>query len=253
MSRIIPTAEPFFFSGNQIACLLVHGFTGTPKEMRPLGEYLARQGYTVLGIRLAGHATHPQDMLRTRWVDWLTNVEDGYDLLKGQTVHIFLAGLSMGGSLALLFASRIPVRGVIAMSTPYALPKDPRLPFLEWLAFIKPQVPKGEPDWQNPQAALDHVSYPFYPTRSLAELRDLLAEMRAALPKVSAPTLLVHSRQDKGVSPQNAESIYARLGCSQKQILWLENSGHIVTREPEQSRLFQAIHQFIQSHTRNAL
>ena len=61
MSQIIPTTEPFFFQGDSSkpACLLIHGFTGTPKEMRWMGEYLFRQGYTCLGIRLAGHATRP--------------------------------------------------------------------------------------------------------------------------------------------------------------------------------------------------
>ncbi len=246
MPRIIPTAEPFFFPGDQTACLLVHGFTGTPKEMRPMGEYLNSRGYTVLGIRLAGHATHPQDMLRTRWTDWLTSVEDGYHLLRSHAKRIFLIGLSMGGSLSLLFASQFDVDGVIAMSTPYSLPDDPRLNYVKWLAFIKPQIPKGEPDWQDPQAAEGHVSYPFYPTRNIAELRDLLGEMRAALPRVMAPALIVHARQDKGVPPLNAEKIYTALGSQEKQLLWLEKSGHIVTREPERLRLYQAADHFIQ-------
>ncbi len=68
--RLIPTAEPFVFPGGPVGCLLVHGFTGTPKEMRWLGEYLAGQGHTVLGVRLAGHATQPEDMIRARWWDW---------------------------------------------------------------------------------------------------------------------------------------------------------------------------------------
>lgn len=218
-----------------------------------MGEYLSSLGYTVLGIRLAGHATHPQDMIRTRWTDWLGSVEDGYHLLKGHAQHIYLIGLSMGGSLALLFASQFPIDGIIAMSTPYALPDDPRLPYVKWLALVKPQIPKGEPDWQNPQAALEHISYPFYPTRSIADLRDLLAEMRAALPCVTAPTLIIHSRQDKGVAPQNAEKIYISLGSTEKQILWLENSGHIVTREPERLRLYQEADQFIQRTRKTSL
>ncbi len=76
-----PTAEPFFFPGKgekaRIGCLVTHGFTGAPKEMRWMGEYLNRQGYTVCGIRLAGHATRLKDMVRSRWQDWLLSVEDG--------------------------------------------------------------------------------------------------------------------------------------------------------------------------------
>ena len=100
MSLVIPTAEPFFFRGGPTACLLIHGFTGAPKEMRWMGEYLAGQGYSVLGVRLAGHATKPADLIRTRWQDWLASVEDGYHLLQGDCAQIFVCGLSMGGILS---------------------------------------------------------------------------------------------------------------------------------------------------------
>ena len=105
---IIPTAEPFFFPGNQIGCLLVHGFTGSPKEMRWMGEYLGNLGYTVLGVRLAGHATRPEDMMRMQWQDWLASVEDGYFLLKNCVDQVFIIGLSMGGILSLTFSSQHP-------------------------------------------------------------------------------------------------------------------------------------------------
>ena len=48
-----------------------------------MGEYLNQQGYTCLGVRLAGHATNPEDMIRARWTDWTASVEDGYNLLRG--------------------------------------------------------------------------------------------------------------------------------------------------------------------------
>ena len=121
---IIPSAEPFFFPGGSTGVLLVHGFTGAPKEMRWMGEYLAQKGFSVLGVRLAGHATQPEDILRVHWQDWLTSVEDGYHLLKGVASNIVIGGLSLGGVLSLIFASRFEVAGVIAMSTIFELPPD---------------------------------------------------------------------------------------------------------------------------------
>lgn len=243
---IIPTAEPFFFPGNRTGCLLIHGFTGAPKEMRWMGEYLHNQGYTILGVRLAGHATRPEDMLRIRWQDWVASVEDGYSMLKGMVDKVFIMGLSMGGVLSLLFAAHHPVSGVVAMSTPYALPDDPRLPFLRIISLLTPKVKKGPADWHNPEAAKDHVDYPYIPSKAIIQFRYLLNEMRDALPKISVPVLLIHSRQDTGVLPSNAEEIYAALGSQQKQLFWVENSGHVIPREPDRHLAFKAADDFLQ-------
>ncbi len=247
---IIPTAEPFFFPGGSIGVLLVHGFTGTPKEMRWMGEDLANRGYTTLGIRLAGHATQPDDILRSTWQDWLTSVEDGYHLLAASTSQLVVAGLSMGGALTLLLASQPHLKGeisgVIAMSTPYDLPPDPRLAVIRWIWPIFRHAPKGEADWQDPSVADDHISYPTYPTRALIEVKALVKAMQAALPRIQVPTLLMHSEKDRTVSPDNMPKIYQRLGTADKSMLWFKNSGHVITRDQERQRVFQAADQFIQ-------
>jgi len=261
MTLLLPTAEPFLFIRGPVGVLLIHGFTGTPKEMRWMGEYLAEQGFTALGLRLAGHATDPKDMLRVRWRDWLADVEGGWCLLHDSCKQIFLAGLSLGGMLALTFASPrhsqgCPVAGVIAMSTPYALKPDWRLPYTELLSAVQRQVPKGPPDWHNEAAAGDHVDYPAYPTRAIAEMRDLLVEMHRCLPEVKVPVLLAHARTDTGGGGFVAESmpkVYAELGSPDKEMLWLEDSGHVVTREPERERLFQAAARFIRRVGKDSL
>ncbi len=242
---IIPTAEPFFFPGNQVGCLLVHGFTGAPKEMRWMGDYLNQQGYTVMGVRLAGHATRIEDMMRMHWQDWLASVEDGYCLLNGCMDQVIIIGLSMGGILSLLFSSQHPVSGVVAISTPYSLPDDPRLPFIRILSPLVRTVKKGPPDWRNPEAAIDHVEYPMFPTRGIIQLRELLSEMRTALPLVCVPTLIIHSKQDGSVTPQNAEQIFSALGSQYKQLFWVENSGHVIPREPDRQLVFSKIDEFI--------
>jgi len=253
MTYLIPSAEPFYFPGGPIGCLLVHGFTGSPKEMRWMGEYLGQKGYSVLGIRLAAHATRLEDMPRSRWQDWIASVEDGWNILSQSCQHTFLAGLSMGGALCLLAGAQLPADGVIAMSTPYDVPKDPRLRYIKLLQWLQPSVAKGPPDWHNPQAALDHVEYPRYSTRSIMELRGLLAEMRTHLTKVKLPVLLMHSRQDHTVLPENMLAIYNALGTDRKSMFWVDDSNHIITREPERMQVFQAAEDFIQQNVKNAL
>ena len=252
MPRIIPTAEPFFFLGDRSkpACLLVHGFTGAPKEMRWMGEYLNEQGYTCLGVRLAGHATDPEDMIRSNWTDWTASVEDGYHLLSGITEDIFLVGLSMGGVLSLLMSAQLDVRGVVAMSTPYKLKDDPRLPFVGLISRIKPYMPKSKDPpgtgWFDQDSWKDHISYPKNPVRSVGELNKLLGEMHKALPKVDVPVLLVHSKDDTYVSPESIELIYNDLkNASDKTKLYLTGSGHVVTRDAARRQVFEAAVEFI--------
>jgi len=244
-ASVIQTAEPFLFIGDAIGILLVHGFTGTPKEMRTMGEYFAAQGHTVLGIRLPGHATQPADLPHIHWVDWLQAVEDGYHLLHSAGRRVFIMGLSMGGILTLTAASRLPVNGAVAMSTPYSLPDDPRLPYIQYIAPFMPSLSKGPSDWHDQAMRLEQVEYPYNPTRAIVELRDLLEVMRQSLPKITAPVLLVHSRQDGSVSPENMQRIYESLGSKDKSMLWLEQSGHVVSRDQERERVFEAALAFV--------
>jgi carboxylesterase len=254
MPQIIPTAEPFFFPGQgenaRTGCLVTHGFTGAPKEMRWLGEYLHRQGYTVCGMRLAGHATRPADMVRSRWQDWLLSVEDGYALLRSCTEQVCLLGLSMGGVLSLTAAAQLPVKGVVAMSTPYALPAmSMPLWMTRLLSRFKPYLPKGRrpgSGWFDPAAYAQHVSYPMNPVRSAVELKLLIEEMHAALPKITVPVLLIHSRNDDYVVKDSMEQIYNHLGTSDKQMVWVEGGGHVITEEPTRAMVFKAAADFVQ-------
>lgn len=252
MPQIIPTAEPFLLLGDRSkpACLLIHGFTGTPKEMRWMGDYLNEKGYTCLGVRLAGHATDPEDMIRSNWTDWTASVEDGYSLLRSLTDRIFLIGLSMGGVLSLLMSTRLKALGVVAMSTPYKLPDDPRLRHIDWIAKIVSYMPKGSEEpgagWFDKDAFKEHVSYPQNPVRSIGQLNQLLGEMRAALPKVNVPVLLIHSKDDAYVLPENMERIFADLKTSDKKKQFVTGSGHVVTRDAARRQVFEAALEFIQ-------
>jgi carboxylesterase len=253
MSQIIPTTEPFLLVGesNKPACLLIHGFTSTPKEMRGLGEFLNRHGYTCLGIRLTGHATQPEDMIRSNYTDWTASVEDGYNLLQSFTDRIILVGLSMGGVLTLLMSTRLEVIGTVAMSTPYKLQDDPRLRHIDLIAKTVPFMPKGDgvpgSGWFDKEAWKDHISYPQNPVRSIGQLNKLLGEMRSALPDLRVPVLLIHSKDDDYVLPGNMELIFADLiNAPDKTKLYVTGSGHVITRDAARQQVFQYVLDFIQ-------
>jgi len=250
MTQIIPTAEPFLFPGSSTGILLTHGFTGAPKEMRWMGEYLNREhGFTCLGIRLSGHATKPEDMIRSSYTDWLASVEDGYHLLSGMAESIYLMGLSMGGILTLTAASYLPVKGLVTMSTPYKLPDDPRLRHIEWISKFAPYMPKGNEEpgatWFDKQAFHEHVSYPQNPLHAIGELNKLIGVMQANLPKVTAPILLIHSRDDHYVLEDSMPRLYEQVGSTDKQMLWIEGSGHVITRDAQRETVFKAAADFV--------
>jgi carboxylesterase len=252
-TQTIPTTEPFFLPGGRTGVLLMHGFTGAPKEMRWMGEYLNGQGFTCLGIRLAGHGTTPEDMIRSRWTDWTASVEDGYNLLRDSTDRIFLAGLSMGGVLSLLMSTKLDVAGVVAMSTPYRLPSDPRdysPAYIKAYSHFVKYMPKSSEEpgatWFDKEAFKSHVSYPENPIRSIAELKLLTLEMQKALSEIRKPVLLIHSKNDKYVPHENLERIYETLvNAPVKEKAYVTESGHVVTRDAERQRVFELARDFI--------
>jgi carboxylesterase len=260
-AQIIPTAEPFFFPGGRSGVLLVHGFTGTPREMRSMGEYLNQHGLTCLGIRLPGHATNIDDMVASRWTDWTASVEDGFHLLSGSVDRIYLAGLSMGGVLSLLMSTKLDVAGVIAMATPYQLPRDPRnypIWFIKLYSWFVKYAPKSgdEPGagWFDKEAFRDHISYDRNPVRSVAELKQLLAEMQNALPQVTKPVLLIHSQDDSYVPPMNMEKIHAGLvNALNRKKLYVTGSGHVATRDAAHDQVFEAALDFIRTLERESV
>ncbi len=252
MSQINPSTEPFLLPGSRIGCLLIHGFTGSPKEMRGMGEYLNQRGYSCLGIRLHGHATEPEDMLRSRWNDWTASVEDGFHQLSGITDRIYLIGLSMGGALALLMSTRLDVSGVIAMATPHQLPTDYPIWLLRlygrFVRFSKKAGGIPGNSWRDKAAYVDHFSYPQNPILAVAELKLLLNEMQAQLQSVHVPVLLMHSHDDNYVLPENMEQIYAGLiNASDKTKIYITESSHVVTRDAAQNQVFESALNFIRS------
>ena len=246
----IPTAEPFFFPGGKTGCVLVHGFTGTPKEMRLMGDYLKENEIAAIGVRLAGHATQISDMVRTRWRDWLVSVEDGINLLSDSCDNIFVAGLSLGGILALMAASQYDIDGIIAISTPYTLPNDWRTRFSKQISLFMPFIKKERSDTIDQETSKNHVDYPVYPMRSIAELYDLVETLHRSIDQIRIPVLLINSKKDKTAPPTHAEKYRHKIHSNHFELLTLENSGHVITEDIEREIVFNAVLNFIQKYSK---
>ena len=244
----VPGAEPCLLLGGPTACLLFHGFSANPEEMQFLADDLHGRGHTVLNMRLAGHGTHPADLARTRWSDLLLSAEDGLDLLRSFSNRIVLIGQSMGGMLALTAAARLtPVAGVVALSTPYF-----NYPFTElllarllgMLGLMAHKRVKEDPTLGSRREAT-YPAYTQYPVRIVPEMARLQRAMQVALPQVTAPALVVQSRQDMG-GGKDLERIYSALGSAHKEKLWLDGFDHSVVRDEKRQQVFDAVGKFIE-------
>ncbi|MEJ5187104.1 MAG: alpha/beta fold hydrolase [Candidatus Geothermincolales bacterium] len=127
MAEVMKGAEPFFFDGGEVGVLVLHGFTGTTQSVRPLGEGLAAEGFTVLGPRLPGHGTDIQDLSTRSWTEWAAEAERGLKVLRERCSRVFVTGLSMGGTLTLYLGERypdevaglMPINAAVDMKNPF--------------------------------------------------------------------------------------------------------------------------------------
>jgi len=243
----IDQVQPFAFDRGPIGCVLLHGFTAAPKEMRPLGDYLAARNFTVRGVRYAGHATTPQDLARTTWREWVASAEEAVDELRQRCAQVWSIGLSLGGLISLYLAEQQLVDGVCAIA-PAIYPPDRRMAIARLLAPFMHYSHKGLADLQDPIALAEHADYDLFPTRAVAELNALMRHTRRSLHQVDVPLLLVFARQDQVVSLNALDTICSRVASADKQQLILERGGHIVTEDYDKEIAFAAIDQFLRQH-----
>jgi esterase/lipase len=239
---VMPGAEPFAFPGGdgpdgRTGVLLVHGFTGTPMSMRPWGEYLAAEGFAVRCPLLPGHGTRWQDCNGTTHGQWTTTVENAFDELAATCDRVFVAGLSMGGTLATRLAEdrAEDVAGLVLVN-PSLLTQRVDAKLLPMLARITPSWTPIADDIKKP--GVTELGYPKLPTRAMMQLRALWALTRADLSRITAPTIVFHSVEDHVVEPVNSEILLAGIGSTDKTEVLLEDSYHVATLDNDAPKIF---------------
>lgn len=225
---LMPGAEPFSHEGGPVGALVLHGFTGSPKSMRPWAQELADAGLTVELPRLPGHGTTWKDMSVTRWDDWYAEVDRSFAALRSRCETVVVMGLSMGGSLALRLAENRPDEvGGLVLVNPAVQTEDKRLVLLPLLKHVVPAFPGISNDIKKP--GQDEGAYDRMPLKSFDSLHRAWGEIKADIGKVRAPLLLLHSREDHVVEPSNAAWILAHVASTDVTEIWLEDSYHVAT------------------------
>lgn len=241
-------AEPFFFPGNAIGVLLVHGFTSHPAEMRMFGERFADRGMTVLGVRLPGHGTTPEDLARTTWMDWDEAVYRGYQALAGRCGSVWAMGSSTGGTLALHLSLNVPLAGVITLASPIYRLADWRSWFAPWAKSMIAFSPKHGHSVKDSSVTTARYGYPVNPVAAVAELLRLMRHVKGELAGVTASILAWHAEQDPVVPFMNSERMIREVGSSEKQLRRLTRSAHMLTLDFEQDDIFEGSYQFMMAY-----
>ncbi len=236
--------QPFYFEGNEIGALLIHGFTGSPVEMYPMGEYLAGRGLTVLGVRLAGHGRTPEEMAQTGWRDWVASAQEGLERLRAERQQVYVVGYSLGGVITLHLASRFSMDGAILLATPLYL-SDWRLGLVPWVKSFVRFIPMGGPESPDPIVKERFWSYDRAPLRCVDELRQFMRQTRQELPQVKAPLLIAQGDLDQTVPPDCPQEIYDRTASTDKAILRFANSTHSLPADHDREEVWRRACEFI--------
>lgn len=263
------TDSSFFHSGGRIGVLLIHGLSGTPTEMKFVGKGLARAGYTVYGMQLAGHCGSEADLLKTGWRDWVASVDAAYDWLRERVDTVIVGGLSMGALLSIDFAARRPqdCAGLLLYSTTiwydgwninrfqWLLPLLLKLPFRDWYRFDE-EFPYGIKDERlrrrvvaqmqsgdSAAAGLPGLSAP-----SLRQLRELIAIVKKEVPTVHAPALILHASDDDITGVSNALFLQNKLAGPRRTVL-LDDCYHMITVDRQRELVVRLSADFIAETT----
>lgn len=237
-------SEPFFFNKNSdIGVLIIHGFTSTTSSVYPLGKYLAKAGFNIECPCLSGHGTKWQDLNKVSYTEWINDVEDALERLKKRATHIFIAGLSMGGTLALFLSENHPeLKGIILINHGLFI-KDIRRYFLFFGRFLIKSTPPIASDIKAPD--VKEIAYNRTPTNGVYEMLKLFKLVKRNLSKVHHPTLIFKSRDDHVLVIKNATYTYKKISSNRKEIIWLENSYHVATMDYDKDIIFKKSVEFI--------
>ena len=241
---IIEGAESFLLRGNPTGVLLIHGFTGSPAELLPLGIFLNRAGFTVLAIRLAGHGTSERDLIRTNCGDWFNSVLDGYALLKNFCDKIFVAGHSMGALLSLKLSTLRSVKKLVTISPPFFINGDLHLESLPPRSECENKfVLKPRRKLKNVPPAVNKT-YRKFPLISVHELVALMGDVKSILPKVQAPLLVLHAEDDHTAKFESAEFLLKSVSSAEKTFVGISTGGHLIPLTDGREFIFEKILEF---------
>ena len=240
----ISMPKPFTFEAGKRAVLLLHGFTGNSADVRMLGRYLEKKGYTSHAPHYKGHGVPPEELVHTGPEDWWKDVMEGYSFLKNKGYEeIAVAGLSLGGVFSLKLGYTVPVKGIIPMCAPMYIKSEDVMyqGVLDYAREYKKHERKSPEVIEEEMKAFQKT-----PMGTLKALQGLISDVREHVDMIYTPTFVVQARNDHMINPESANIIYNNVESNFKEIKWYEESGHVITLDKEREQLHEDIYMFLE-------
>lgn len=226
------------------ACLLLHGLTGAPaRDLRFLADYLAKHGISVIAPLLTGHGQTWKELDLATAEAWRNDALAALNEARAMGKTVFVAGLSMGGTLTLYLGEHQPdIAGLVTVNAPVYV-DDPKTRLVPILRHFRKSQPKGPPDVADQGAMLPDLG--FNSLEAVYQFERLMQGVRKDLGMITQPLLSFRSTQDHVVPPHNAEYIQDRVNSRFKSIITLERSYHCATIDYDREKIAVDIEQFI--------
>ena len=242
--KIIPP-RPFTFEAGPRAVLLLHGFTGHSADVRMLGRFLEKNGYTSHAPIYRGHGLPPEELLKASPAEWWADVKAAFQHLKDLGYEeIAVAGLSMGGALGLKLAYSEQIKAIITMCTPIFFDNEAQLT-TGFKAFSKEykQLERKDPETVNLE--LDELMKDI--PNTFQQMGQFITDVRENVDTIYTPTMVVQARKDQMINTDSANYIYENVETDHKEIKWYEEAGHVITLSKERDQLHKDIYQFLET------
>lgn len=243
--KVVPP-KPFTFEGGNRAVLLLHGFTGSSADVRMLGRYLQKQGYTSHAPVYKGHGVPPEELMDSNASDWWKDVEDGWNHLRDMGYEeIAVAGLSLGGLMSLKAGYTFGAKGIIPMCAPMTTIENKERLYKGVLQYAKEYKQLEGKDAEQVDEEME--AFKKLPLDALDSINGTIKEVKDSLDMIYAPIKVVQAKKDEMVELKSAEIIYEEAASSVKSLDWYEDSPHVITLGPEKQDLHENIYQFLEN------
>lgn len=236
-----------------IGVLLVHGLNGSRRDLAELEAILQDQGMLTTNMLLPGHGVHVREMLPLGWKEWAAAVRDELNDLKQRCDLVFLVGHSLGGALALHTAAHTEVAGIVTMCSPLHMHPLTHMAVRVARRFT-PLLPTIREDVRDPEGRRRYARdvYRWTPMGPVESLLQFLPTLRAELPQVTAPALVMVSLHDHVVPARDGREIYRHIGSKEKHLVTFHRSFHVIMKDYDREEVFAKTTAFILRHASTA-